>query len=102
MSSFTGGFAQVTVDDTAVYIGSQADEFDVPSEDEANHCEVFVGDQPIRIRYDGGDPEAGMGHLIPADSSFTLTGASNVRNLKAIADTSATGAAVANVTLEIV
>jgi hypothetical protein len=65
--------------------------------DAADRVRITVAANPIRYRYDGGDPDATTGHYLAANEETEIVGGANIANLKFIR----TGAdAVLSVTLE--
>lgn len=87
-------YASETITVSTSAIGPTAANFDVSGQDvDAIYGTVETAD--IRLRYDGTNPTATVGHLVLAGGSFTIEGASNVRSLKMIrASTAAVDASV--------
>jgi len=68
----------ITVSSTA--IGPTASTITQPNFN-AKYAFCTVATDSIRLWYDGSTPTATVGHLIAADSWFTVTGVANVKNL---------------------
>lgn len=61
---------------------------------------ITIASQPIRLRYDGGNPTSTVGHYFDAGTTINIDGQDNLQNIKFIRDTTATGDATVSVTYE--
>jgi hypothetical protein len=58
---------------------------------------LSVETNPVRLRWDGGDPTAALGHLLTAGTSIEIEGEKNVRQLRMIRQGGADGTVMVTV-----
>jgi hypothetical protein len=98
------GFEQVTVDTTVGGVKLNVAKFSQQFSGGvhgpgASGALITVDNQPIRAMFDEGTTVTStVGHLLQPGSTLAVDGTENLRNLRFIQDTSATGSAKINVT----
>lgn len=83
-------FEQLTVSNAAVPLTAAT--YAPAGSHQADEARIIGETQAVRIRFDGADPTAGAGHLIPVGTEFVLRGASNIARARLIRATGADGA----------
>lgn len=63
----------------------------------ASKVYLSVETNPIRIRWDGGDPTSALGHLLTAGTSIEIEGEKNVKQLRMIRQGGADGTAMVTI-----
>lgn len=80
----TVGFAHQSITVSSTAIGGTVATFAPADQPRAKSCLISVETNPVRVRYDGGNPTTTVGHLLTAGDSMRINGAGSVTNLKMI------------------